>query len=473
VTLQRVGLAVIIAFYLVFGFAYALCTPLWEVPDEPAHFNYVKHLAEGQGLPILQPGDWDAAYLERLKAAKFPPDLSIDAVRYESHQPPLYYMLATPVYLATRGLTLSQQVVALRLLSTALGAVLLVIVYATAGMLFPGDRLIALAVPAFVATIPQHIAMSAAMNNDTLAEVVLSATVLLLLLTMRDGLTIKQGVATGILLGLALLTKEVAYVSAVLAGGVAIWRWWTNLTPGPSLAREGKRTASPSFPLYAKSGKHLVLTSVQGKGVRGLGRTLLWLAGAYSMALAIAGWWFVRNAATYGGLDIFGRARHDAVVVGQPETAAWGLVGAAKHIVIVLFESFWAQFGWMGVLADDRTYTVFGVLSVLAALGFMLYLWHAWQDRASLSRFQWAGLGLLASTLLLVLLGLFQYNLKFMQPQGRYLFPVLVPLGLFFVLGLRELVTPRYQALIFILLYVYLLYVDYVCLTKFIVPALR
>jgi hypothetical protein len=51
-------------------------------------------------------------------------------------------------------------------------------------------------------------------------------------------------------------------------------------------------------------------------------------------------------------------------------------------------------------------------------------------------------LGLLALTFLLILAGLLQYNLTFIQAQGRYLFPAIVPIAIFFVLGLRELASP-------------------------------
>jgi hypothetical protein len=50
-------------------------------------------------------------------------------------------------------------------------------------------------------------------------------------------------------------------------------------------------------------------------------------------------------------------------------------------------------------------------------------------------------LGLLALSALLTLLSYLWYNLKFVQHQGRYLFPALVPLGLAFALGLREVLT--------------------------------
>jgi hypothetical protein len=86
------------------------------VPDEPAHYNYVRFVALERSLPVLQPGDYDQGYLERIKAERFPPSMPIDSIRYEFWQPPLYYILAAPIYLATGGSLLG-----LRLFSVAAG----------------------------------------------------------------------------------------------------------------------------------------------------------------------------------------------------------------------------------------------------------------------------------------------------------------------------------------------------------------
>src|SRR2546421_12851096 len=103
-TSTRNLLLLILFFQVLFGVLYAVRTPHWEAPDEPAHFNYVRVLAVTGTFPVLQQGDYDQAYLEEIKSEKFPPELSVDAIRYESHQPPLYYVIATPFYLIPRRL---------------------------------------------------------------------------------------------------------------------------------------------------------------------------------------------------------------------------------------------------------------------------------------------------------------------------------------------------------------------------------
>ena len=55
--------------------------------------------------------------------AWFPNDYEVDAIRYESHQPPLYYLLAAPVHRLTLSQTLNRQILALRLVSIAVGMI--------------------------------------------------------------------------------------------------------------------------------------------------------------------------------------------------------------------------------------------------------------------------------------------------------------------------------------------------------------
>ncbi|HEC23957.1 MAG TPA: hypothetical protein ENI95_13675, partial [Chloroflexi bacterium] len=110
-------LALIVIVFFGIGALYAIYTPPWQAPDEPAHYNYIAQVATEGCCPIIAPGDWDAEYLEELKAAQFPEEADLSAIEYEDHQPPLYYLAALPVYrLSGGGLT------ALRLLSLVFGA---------------------------------------------------------------------------------------------------------------------------------------------------------------------------------------------------------------------------------------------------------------------------------------------------------------------------------------------------------------
>jgi len=214
-------LPAIILVYLILATLYAAFTPDWQAPDEPAHYNYIRYLAEQHRFPVLKPGDYTAEYLEEIKAARFPAEMSIAPIRYEFHQPPLYYILAVPVYGLFGGSLLP-----LRLLSVAMGALLLLVVCWTVQALVPDRAFLALGATAFVAFLPMHLAMTAAVNNDTLAELLLATILLLSIRYLKlpgSALGQPEGrrllILLGITTGLGLLTKSAVYVGAAGAAG--------------------------------------------------------------------------------------------------------------------------------------------------------------------------------------------------------------------------------------------------------------
>src|SRR5512135_2273852 len=113
----NITLVFILIAYLALGTAFALQTPAWQAPDEPAHYNYIKSIVENHALPVLQTGDYDQAYNEEFtRTPQNTASLSIAPLRYENYAPPLYYVLATPIYVLADG-----WITALRLFSVILG----------------------------------------------------------------------------------------------------------------------------------------------------------------------------------------------------------------------------------------------------------------------------------------------------------------------------------------------------------------
>jgi 4-amino-4-deoxy-L-arabinose transferase-like glycosyltransferase len=428
----RALLVAVVATYTAIGVLYAALTPTWQVPDEPAHYNYVRALAEGRGLPVIEPGDYDQAYLGRLTTENFPPELPIEALEYEDHQPPLYYLLAAPIYLLFDGAVLP-----LRLLSVLFGAGLLAVAFGTVRAVFPTRPRLALMAAAVIAFVPQHVAMTAGVNNDALAELVVGGTLWALVVYVGGGHGRPWPV--GLLLAAALLTKTTAYVMVGVAVVAVVIRWCQER------------------------------------------RTWAWAAGQLAWmlvpALLISAPWFIRNGLTYGWRDPLGWARHDQVVEGQPRSSEWlalhGWGGLLSRLAYTTFHSFWGQFGWMKVVLPSRIYRALGLFSALLGAGFLGWLFD--RRRPRLTPAQRSGLLLLLASCLLTTLSFLWYNLTFVQHQGRYLFPALIPIGAAAALGLSTLagVLPRrIRAWAMLAPFAGLAVLDVYCLFKFIIPFL-
>lgn len=453
---RRVLLFLIILIYLVTASAYALKTPKWNNPDEPAHFNYVRHIATTGTLPVLEAGDWDQGYLEQLKPLQFPDSMPIDGITYESHQPPLYYLLAAPVYRLLDGRQVDTIVLALRGLSIVFGAALVAISFALVRNSLPRFPVLALGTAAIVATVPMHVGMNAAVNNDTLAELVLSLALVLMVRGVRRGFSTNLAVALGLVLGLALLTKLMAYIALPLAAVALAIRAWLERanTQRPTLGVGARVTGSEgsTASVIPRQRDAFVAQAVK----------------VYAPAVAVSLWWFVRNMMVYGVNDPFGLVRHDAVVVGQPRTSfTWE---AAQHFVGTTFQSFWGQFGWMGIVLDRRIYVAAGLFTVTALVGFIAFLWRTKRGQLALDGAERSALVLLGLCIAFVAGALVFYNLTFVQAQGRYLFPAIAPIGLILAAGVAGLLPRSLAAFGLAVTYLGLLAMNYLVIVRFVAP---
>lgn len=479
-SLFLLGLA--LAAYLGLGLAYARAIPRWNEPDEPAHFNYALELAATGHLPVLHDGDFPAQLLDDLKREKFPAGRSVAGIRYEAHQPPFYYAL---VALALRPLLrapLEEQVAAARGVSLALGALGVVVAWLLARLALPGDPLAQGLAAGFTALVPMRSAIDGAVSNDALAEVMTTLVTLGALLYLRRGPSRRLVLALGLALGLGVLTK-VSVATAALPVGVAVaGRWWIErqgARGGVGAARSAGRDADAPASV-----------------VKGVGRHLSAFLAMLLIAGAVCSWWLARNAVVYGRGDLFGLQRQGEVTAAQAQLSHFGLP-ELRYFMVVTFHSFWAQFGWMGVLPPLCIYTAFEALTLLPIAGLALYAVR--QIRGALSRqstpagkggapssFQpWSSshlaiptphlldLGVLAMVYLTVLGGDLAYNLRYVQPQGRYLFPAMGAIAVFFALGTRELAPPPWRAVTMPGMAVVLLGLNVVVLTRTVWPYFR
>jgi len=445
-------IGLILISFLFVGALFALLTPDWQAPDEPAHYNYIGQLAEGN-LPIIEPGDYDQEYQNMVISSGFDSQFSIDPFRYEDYQPPLYYLLLTPVFLAFEG-----RLEALRLASLILGAGVVGLTYLVAIRIFPERKWLALIAAAFVAFLPQHVAILAAVNNDSLAELLIAGMLLLLvsiLLAPGDvnGGNKKLGVKAwkwlllGVLLGFGFITKVTVYIFVPIILLALVW-------------------------LY-----------------RGYWRSL-WRSAlmVFGPAMAIGLVWWIRNVVAYGALDPLGTLAHNRVVVGQPRSEEWidvfGFSYLLRNFVQTTFQSFWGQFGWMGVPMPRWVYLplLLFTVTICIGLGWLLVK----KRKAALDNNNDGAdkkklalvTAILVSLFLLSLTGYIGYNITFVQHQGRYLFPALIPISLGVAVGSAAALTPlsdRWPKLIYFLpvfIAGALFALDLIALFQFIIPTL-
>ena len=438
--------------------AYNLATPFGNngypnTPDEGAHFQYVAYVAREWRLPKFE---------------------GYAGVGYEAHQPPLYYFLAAVVYALTGG-----EGKAVRLLSTACSAGVVWLVWLTLRRLAPERPLLALAGMGFAAFLPMHIAIGSAVGNDALTNLLFAAVLYGALVNLSNATASPIAPEN---------PHPLLKVPPASRG---------NQADSLPLVRQGepeKRETHDAAP-RAKQGEpspHSVPLAKRGEPAGGghlclfllpilTGLTILtkatgillipimllsvivvvrlqsgrWGAafgvGALALlaTLLVSGWWLVRNYILYGDpllqrtfLEVFaGTAKAQDFIEGG---MSWGQY--ARLVADWTFRSFWFAYGVpetarMGLpnFLPDSVYLGLGVLTLGAVAGFVLRL----REPSPL----WARVWLLLAGLCLVLtlVSFVLFVRIFFQAQGRYFYPALLPVSVFWALGWERLVPAHYR----------------------------
>ncbi|MBM3326173.1 MAG: phospholipid carrier-dependent glycosyltransferase [Calditrichaeota bacterium] len=332
--------------------------------DEPLHFEYVKHIAEHRAIPVYNPTFGGAGN----PTAEFV-------------QPPLYYILAAQVFRWSRFLWQGSELYATRFLSILFGllAGMAALRIARLSGLKENESLLTTACMLFF---PNAVVFTSIVSNDALL-IALSAMFVASLLSGRaSGAGWRRVMMTGVMLGLAVLTKLSALLLLPLVWFVAP----PGLRRGEAWLRRGVAlciAAVMILPLLAWNWSQY--------------DRLVPLASGYSPA-EVTQW---TNGAIYHPWAALKYCLRSAVV---PFDALWGSI-PAKSITVV----------WL-----------------IVWLGFMLVGLYFWR-REGLNN-------LVLILLVLVLAGFLAHNVKLFQVEFRLLAPAFTGFAMLTALGASRLI---------------------------------
>ncbi len=431
--------------------AWALITPAFNAPDEPAHFSYAQYLAETGHAPAKAP-DGRAEYstdevlalnavdLESQISATdgLPPWLGVNQREWErtlattphpadngggattaasTHQP-LYYALLVPAYEAVRSQSAFSQLTAMRLVSALLGALVAVCAFGVVRELIPRQPVAAVAAGLLVAFQPMFGFISGAVNNDNGVNAAAALSLYLVIRALRRGLSWRLALALGLALAIAPIMKETGYeiYPAVAVGlfGVA-WRshrardvpGWIALVACFFAVRAGWSALQgvfyPTVAGKSTAAGGIVATSALSLAEHMPGRFLVYLWELFLPRLSFMG-------------DLF--------PPGWPFKAVYVVRG-------------WASFGWYTWQFPNWVYNV--IIAAMAAIG-ALALWSAVRERLALrSRvFEVAVIALFPVCVVVAVEAAYftpTGGRTVVAEQGRYIFPALAALAAIAVAG--------------------------------------
>jgi len=437
----------------------------WQAPDEPRHFEHVRLIYE-QGrtvsgrdvspmvereiissmdsfnywalgrliYPQFKPGTLPDSFKEIWFPGQYGPDEPNMA--HALHQPPLYYLF---LGLSLRVLGIHDLITQLymsRLLSLVIATLVVLVAYLTVRELFAADYHLQVAVPVFIVLLPMHTFITSAVMNDVLAELLASVLIYLLTVMFAHGFKLSHAVLIPSILLLGQFTKRTFLFTLPLTLFAMILIGIVRLT---------------KHQLWQKT---CVAAAILAPIVGGLG----WWQRA-----VLKTWWQklplpLVNINVTGAVDEF---------LAHPDRYVWSL-----------FKSFWGWFGWMRVEMDAIWYAILLLLCLAAGLGVLRVIWRSLLGQANLESWQGAVLllyGLAIASVYLASIGsavldnLGQPWVIFL-PQGRYLFPVIIPITVLFFLGLHEWIQPRHQRIWLMAILGFLVFFDMIALMGYIIP---
>lgn len=403
---------------------YLYLVPPWQGPDEPRHMEYILLMAEGAsaGSPAalaiqsriiysMEEYDfWKYGYFINPYDPQHPPHTLDDVwpgFAHETHQPPLYYWLAGRLVRWSGESDPARQLYVVRWFSALLGAGIVVMAWLAGRQLFPYQPGLAAGTALYIAGLPMFAFIHSMANNDNLSAFFSAGVFLCGAGALRGRLTWGRAVGMFLCAVLAVLTKRTGFVAPASAVCILIGSLW------PAGAR--RRAWS--------------ILGVAIGVLAGVGGVMLWPAGR---ALLADLWHFFHLPKDVVEL-LTGGAYVEAVVCTP-----------YLYYSRLIFESFWARFGWLNVrLAEGWYFALLGLCAV-AGIGFAKGL------RRLMQKDEPAEPSLLRALVVYLLIAVAAYLLIMTKevlylsyrfgvvPQGRYLFPAVIPLATLLVWGLRE-----------------------------------
>lgn len=362
-----------VACFLLLGAAYAIVTPVGESPDEAAHIAYVDHVVRNWSLP--------------------PVPRVYDLTNYESHQPPLDYVLSAAVVRVFNGGPVAhpfrssqaldfekpgsrafavvsgtsvRTIVILRLIRLLYGVITIVAAFRICDVLDARGK----GAAAALLLAPQFVFISASVNND--ASLAAAASIALLLL-------LRASPWSGLAFGVALFCKGSA-LFLLLPATVCV----------AMLAAEARR----------------------------------------NVALRVAAVW-VASATVWGAFNGWRFGRPIPTVPSGASARGWQALISDPGWPLSLWASFWARFGWLNTPLWSPFYLWFLIVTVACAAGVVILLRKRLRQRDAM-----IVIAAFAGNLLLVMAYMARID---WQPQGRYLFPSIAALAVFIAVHDRRL----------------------------------
>ncbi|MBX9879889.1 MAG: glycosyltransferase family 39 protein [Candidatus Obscuribacterales bacterium] len=384
---MQASLIVIILLYLLVRLPWIFTVPMIEAPDEFAHYWVINYIRQYLTLPGPE-----------AVAAAGPSGV------YGS-MPPFGYLAHVLISVCFPA---TQTTLVERFGSLLMGMVSIWAAFKTGKLLFPTSRFYALALPLLLVFHPQFVFVNTYANNDSTVSAAASVAIYLVVLSLKEGLSLARTAWLGVVLALIVLSKYSGLCVvpvAIVFMAVACW-------------------------IHRLSTKEMIRQ----------------LAALVLVPLALAGAFFVRNFAVFNG-DALGTQTMYKTWAETFHIEQHGQVSLWRTIKDKLwwqqvFQSFWAVFGYQNRYLPTKIYDTFFFIALAGFAGAFLQGVQAVRGLIAAgdrTRFVvpaiWAMMAMSLAANVFAMIYAALVNLG--GPQGRYLFATELASMAILLVGMR------------------------------------
>ena len=432
---------IIMTIFLIGLFCYYL---IWTVsqpynscPDEKMKWDICKYIAEHNSIPdgrdeSIRDSIWGISY---------------------AFQPILTYMICA-VFVKIASIFTTQQfalVVAARLVSTISMTLTIYFVIKIANKLFKDKGIYKYLFIIFIAFQPITAFLASYINNDSTAILAISMIIYLWILGLESNWKIKHCILLGGAVGFCALTYYNAYGYILCSVLICLSSAVLNKMGAKEIAK-----------------KALIVASV---------------------AFAVAGWWFVRNAIIYDG-DILGTKTQnkygDKYALEQYKPSVRKTPeNSNESIWHMLNEDAWANttaksfvgiFGYHSILMSNKIYYSYLGLWLIGGLGCLLKFKDLFiYKKEEKSKYILNYIFVIAIIIPILLSIIYSYTSDF-QPQGRYIMGIIIPFMYFVVNGIQTMLekfikSEKIRNIIIIMIMLLIIAISFKAIFSYVIPA--
>ena len=432
---------IIMTIFLIGLFCYYL---IWTVsqpynscPDEKMKWDICKYIAENNSIPdgrdeSIRDSIWGISY---------------------AFQPILTYMICA-VFVKIASIFTTQQfalVVAARLVSTISMTLTIYFVIKIANKLFKDKGIYQYLFIVFIAFQPITAFLASYINNDSTAILAISIIIYLWILGLESNWKTKHCILLGGAVGFCALTYYNAYGYILCSVLICLSSAVLNKMDAKEIVK-----------------KALIVASV---------------------AFAVAGWWFVRNAIIYDG-DILGTKTQneygDKYALEQYKPSVRKTPeNSNESIWHMLNEDAWANttaksfvgiFGYHSILMSNKIYYSYLGLWLIGGLGCLLKFKDLFiYKKEEKSKYILNYIFVIAIIIPILLSIIYSYTSDF-QPQGRYIMGIIIPFVYFVVNGIQTMLekfikSEKIRNIIIIMIMLLIIAISFKAIFSYVRPA--